>query len=812
MREGSGSTSTNDGFGVSVGLEGGAGGHSGTVTVANSADIQTNGEGAREIIAQSIGGDGGIAGSARVLTTGQADSLAVAVGGGGGSGATSAKVTVGNSGLIITKGKTSDGILAQSIGGGGGVAGSASTIKLPTGGLDNKSASTISVAVGGTGGSGAVAGDVEVTNDGTISTENDTSYGIRAQSIGGGGGVGGATYNVEVQKAQTANTMNVLIGGGGGSGQLAGRVDVFNHGLIMTTGNGSSGISANSIGGGGGDAGSVSSMIILQAQEGGKTNAFELAVGGAGGSGGKGGAVHVVNAPNGTANSGTIITTNRAAHGIFAQSLGGGGGNGSSILSISGSSGAKDSVSIGLNLGGAGGDGNTGGEVTVENAGLIHTKGEGSIGILAQSIGGGGGNGGLVLSANILLKSKEKSPLISIGGIGGAGNDGGHVTVNNSGQIITEGKNADGIVAQSIGGGGGNAGFGVALTGDVKTLVASNLMSLLVGAIGGGNSGVGGQVDVIHSGDITVTGEGSQAIVAESINGGGGHAHFDMSGIAMPSISSAIPDVAIPDLGALDGIPNLVKGEPTNRPVDPVIVAARVGASDATSMNAGKVNISISGTIGSAGNYGSGTTIRSVGGGGGTLTIGGTLVNAEPPPAGSVTAQVIYAVGLGAKNSLDSSGADIDSTHAGQILTTGTGSTGVLLQSIGGGGGSALVNLETEDLTMIDSVRLGLGAVQTSGSDGGIITRTQTGAVFTTKDFSHGALIQSIGGGGGSAIAHVGLVVPPVGPARSRAASMSRDGRRPRQSVQWSFRRRSRRRLCRSAPLAAAAMTAARSI
>jgi hypothetical protein len=383
LREGSGSTATNDGFGVSVGLEGGAGGHSGTVTVANSADIQTNGEGARGIIAQSIGGDGGIAGSARVLTTGQADSLAVAVGGGGGSGATSAKVTVGNSGLIITKGKTSDGILAQSIG-----EGAASPLGLDDQ-ADRRAGQQVRVDDLGRGWRhrriGAVAGDVEVTNDGTISTENarPTASATPNRSAAAAALVvrpttskckGADREHHERSHRRRRRKRPALAG-----------VDVFNHGLIMTTGNGSSGISANSIGGGGGDAGSVSSMIILQAQEGGKTNAFELAVGGAGGSGGKGGAVHVVNAPNGTANSGTIITTNRAAHGIFAQSLGGGGGNGSSVLSISGSSGAKDSVSIGLNLGGAGGDGNTGGEVTVENAGLIHTKGESSIGILAQS-------------------------------------------------------------------------------------------------------------------------------------------------------------------------------------------------------------------------------------------------------------------------------------------------------------------------------------------------------------------------------------------------------------------------------------------
>ena len=770
LKSGSGKDATKNGVAVSVGLEGGAGGRSGLVTVANDADISTDGEDARGIIAQSIGGDGGVAGSARTLTTGQADSVAVAIGGGGGSGAISSKVTVGNSGVIVTEGNTSDGILAQSIGGGGGVAGSATTIKNSVDGLDQKSAVTIAVAVGGSGGDGAIGGDVEVTNDGTIVTLGNTSFGIRAQSIGGGGGVGGASYNVERQKAKDPSTLNILVGGGGGDGQAAGRVDVINHGVIMTSGSGASAISANSIGGGGGDAGSVANLTYVTATAGGKSNALQLAIGGGGGSGGTGGTVHIVNAPNATEDSGTIVTSGSDAHGIFAQSLGGGGGNGSSILSIYKSDGANDSISIGLNIGGAGGTGNTGGEVTVENSGIIRTKGDNSIGILAQSIGGGGGNGGVVLSANILWKSKDKSPLVSIGGIGGAGNDGGHVTVINSGRIITEGKNADGIVAQSIGGGGGNAGLGVALTGDLKTLVGSNLMSLLVGAVGGGTAGVGGQVDVTHSGDITVLGEGSQAIVAESINGGGGSVHFDLSGITVPSVSAAVPGLVIPDLGELNGFPSLVAGEPVNAPVAPVIVAARAGASDATSMNAGKVNISISGTMGAGGDYGSGSTIRSVGGGGGAIGLIGTLVMPEPiPDAGSIRtqsvpllSQFIYAVALGAKNTNDSSGAAITSSHDGTILTTGKAATGVLLQSIGGGGGSALINLKTENASLIDSVRFGLGAVGTSNSTGGDVSRTQKGSIVTTKEMSHGALIQSIGGGGGSAIANVTVIAPRV--------------------------------------------------
>ncbi|MFM5924510.1 MAG: hypothetical protein ACKOPG_10025 [Novosphingobium sp.] len=775
LTSGSGTDSTQNGASVAVGLQGASGGHSAAVVVTNQAAISTNGTGGRGIVAQSIGGDGGIAGSAQTLTTGQANSVAVAVGGSGGAGATSSKVTVTNSGIINTFGESSEGILAQSIGGGGGVGGSARTLKNKVGGLDSKSAGTLSVAVGGGGGDGAIAGDVDVRNFGSIVTTNIKSFGIRAQSIGGGGGVGGATVNIERQQAKSVDSLNVLIGGGGGNGQVAGRVDVLNSGYIRTQGAEAYGISANSIGGGGGDAGSVYNLTVIQPQSSGDSNVLQVAIGGGGGSGGAGGTVHVVNAPTDESLSGSIFTLGAKAHGIFAQSLGGGGGNGSSVFSLDGSTGAADSIAIGINMGGAGGDGNTGGEVTVENSGFIFTSGESSFGILAQSIGGSGGNGGVVLSGNILMKSKDKSPLISIGGIGGAGNDGGHVTVTNTGTINTIGKGGHGIVAQSIGGGGGNAGLAIGATADKRTLIGSNLMALLVGAAGGGQAGVGGQVDVVQAGDISVTGVGSQAIIAESINGGGGHAYFNLTGFSAPSFGSALPDVNIPDLGELTGIPNLVKGEPTNKPVDPVIIGARVGANGASSMSAGKVNVKFAGSAYAGGTFGSGATLRSVGGGGGDLVLTGDLSKPELLQPGYVAADMIYVAGLGAKDTTDSSGADIDSQHAGQITTTGVGATGLLLQSIGGGGGSALVDLQVEDSTILDSVRLGLGAVGTSGSNGGNITRTQTGGVITTEDFANGALIQSIGGGGGSAVARIGLL-PVQNPASQLVAAVQDTG------------------------------------
>src|SRR5690606_16222506 len=173
--------------------------------------------------------------------------------------------------------------------------------------------------------------------------------------------------------------------------------------------------------------------------------------------------------------------------------------------------------------GNAGGTGNLAGDVSVDNGGLIDTSGEGAHGVLAQSIGGGGGNGGVVLSGNLNLTNPVAAPLLSIGGSGGDGGDAGAVAVVNSGSIVTRGAEAHGIVAQSIGGGGGNAGVALAVTGEPGSLVVSNTLAAALGATTmTGTGGAGGTVTVTHTGDITVLGEGSQAIVAESINGGGG--------------------------------------------------------------------------------------------------------------------------------------------------------------------------------------------------------------------------------------------------------------------------------------------------
>ena len=729
------------GGGVSIGIEGGVAAVSDDVTVTTDGVIYTAGDESRGVLAQSIGGGGGIGGSASATLVLAGSGAWMAVGASGGEGAESGDVFVTSKGLIETAGVGSDGILAQAIGGGGGLGGSTRTIGFQIRGGKGDAQNTMTIAVGGAGGEGAIGGQVFADNSGTILTSGEKAFGIRAQSIGGGGGIGGSAVAATLQGWDENNAMELNIGGRGGEGGAGDLVDVTNTGLIYTKGAGAAGISANSIGGGGGDGGMVLSLTILAAGGDKESKRFVSNIGGSGGIGGEGGNVIVRNhVVDGEDYSGVILTEGEKAYGILAQSLGGGGGNGSSVFTLQTGVVAKGSIISSLSLGGTGGSGNKAGSVDVDNDGAIYTQGADAYGILAQSIGGGGGNGGLAIAANAVLTTSapvgdpnSMMPMVSIGGFGGDGGDGGRVYVNNSGAILTEGANAHGLVAQSIGGGGGNANFGFGLSASVSGLVStaiSNTAAFALGNLGGGSGGIGGEVVVDHSGDITVLGDGAMAIKAESINGGGGSLALDLAGVVgMPGV---------PYVGMI-GI----------KPKEEPVIAVRVGAQKATSMNAGKVTVNTTGTFQTAGDHAIVDFAQSLAGGGGTLSMNVDLASIENEIGAMATG---FHVVLGGMDGNDNRAADIASTHTGDLVAFGDLSTGVLAQSIGGGGGRGTMNVTAANGAAMDVVRLDLGAANTQNETGGAIDRTQDGAVVTRGDFSFASVLQSIGGGGGSMV------------------------------------------------------------
>lgn len=436
--------------GISVGGSGGSGKHAGTATLSNSGAVTTMGAGADALVAQSIGGGGGDGGTASSTSINAGElgctyakdagiykckskegeesevevKMALAIGGSGGSGGDGEKVEVTNSGALTTTGKISHGIVAQSIGGGGGTGGDGGlgldawtsnkqVLAIETG-IDDRnelpSYTSMSIAIGGSGGAEGNGETVSVTNSGAIRTLGDNSFGIHAQSIGGGGGKGGAG-------AGTFWT-NATVGGAGGGAYKTGvndggdvNVTLDTGGSIFTSGKGSAGLLAQSVGGGGGIAGDVDDGVGTD--WGGMHVDYGLGVDQPKGSGGDGGDITI-------AIHDTVTTTGDKAHGVYLQSVGGGGG-------VLGADPTTDSNTLSY-VGNNGNDGSSG-EISATLTDSLLVTGERSVGLFAQSVAGGG--------------LTDKSGAVT-------------VNVKKGGRIRASGSAGRAILAQSISGDGSN--------------------------------------------------------------------------------------------------------------------------------------------------------------------------------------------------------------------------------------------------------------------------------------------------------------------------------------------------------------------
>jgi hypothetical protein len=748
---GSGGQGSDDSLGVvtisvTVGGSGGAGGNGGNSQALNTGRIATSGPDSIGILAQSVGGGGGNGGAsvAKSLSIGAtadvpAISVPISVGGSGEASGNGHPVFVSNYGGISTTQDGSEGILAQSIGGGGGNGGdSSAAAAAATAGAGV--AVTLSTSIGGHGGAGGTGGSVTVYNGntgydptfdvqgsaGTITTAGNDAAGIVAQSIGGGGGNGGAgdasskSLTVPDASDNTTIALGVSVGGNAAGGSTGGAVTVTNaaNSSISTDGGGSQGILAQSIGGGGGDAGG--GTVSTSAQ----TGSLDVTVGGGGGNGSNGGLVTVTN-------NGTITTAGGSSDGIAAQSIGGSGGYGGSAdstatvkdssddsssdgsgtsadsaastaasdASSADSSGSSGSTSFGVTVGvgGGGGGSSSGGAVTVTNTNLIQTSGEWSNGILAQSIGGGGGAGGGSTSTET---GGTIGASVSVSGSGGSGGNGASVTVTNSGTLMTIGAFSNGILAQSIGGGGGEGGESNAgMSGSYSVGVGYSSK-----AGGGGN---GGTVNVTDSGTIQTSGEQADAILAQSIGGGGG-----VGGASSGSTTDG-------DYSA----------------------TVSVGGSGGVAGSGGSVTVTTSGpTLATSGVGADAILAQSIGGGGGSGGAGS---------ADSESGTLNLGAGVSGKAGGGGTGGGVTVTNAAQITTSGSEAYGVLAQSIGGGGGVAdEASSSTSNGTFSGTVSVGGNGG--SGNNGGTVTVSDSGAVTTAGTMADAVLVQSIGGGGGA--------------------------------------------------------------
>lgn len=730
-------------IGISVGGQGGASGSGGAVTIntADGSTITTKGHMSEGLKATSVARSGGSAGHVVTATGLSLGSASLAIGGDGGGGGNAAEVTVSSLSEIKTSGYYSSGIAASSIGGGGGSAsGSISGQGLSMGALSG--------VIGGFGGAGGKGGEVNVTSQRNITTEQFHSYGVLAQSIGGAGGSGGYAAQGSGTAGELSGQASMSVGGDGGrGGQSAAVVVEVAQGTIATNDFASYGVLAQSIGGKGGSGGNVYSGNMSFSSD--ASAQVNIDIGGSGANGAK--------ASDATVNNfGAIITKGFYANGILAQSIGGSGGSGGSVYSVKVAADEGSSAKIGVDIGGSGGAGQRASNVGVQNASgatITTTKG-GSIAIEAMSIGGGGGKGGS--AANLYLEpapesSSDSSSLsasidVGIGGKGGAAGNGGTVTVYNAGQLNTGGASSIGISAGSVGGGGGSGGTtssasfsfeGVcsALTSggtvECKEPDDDNVTSVkvsLTAEIGGsgGAAGNGGPVNVTNNGSINTKDDLAYGIEVYSIGGGGGNGAMGALGTeawvnneTLNNIDDAPGNLSfIPDIGD---------------------VSMAIGGSAGATGDGGAISAGGTGSIVTAGDHAFGIHAQSVGGGGGKGGAGVTGLWSQ--------------LTVGGGGSGGGKGGTVSIDQLGSIVTSGDGSMGIFAQSIGGGGGAAGdVEKGFSDSWLDLNIGAGTGVQMSAGGGGeGGDVSVKTAAITTTGDRAHGILAQSVGGSGGIA-------------------------------------------------------------
>ncbi|MCF3933274.1 autotransporter outer membrane beta-barrel domain-containing protein [Acuticoccus sp. M5D2P5] len=728
---------------VAIGGTGSSGGNGGAVSaIFGGGAVETAGADATAVFLQSIGGGGGDGSRA----IGYGTLIGISLGGAGGRGGAGGTISVADSGgapaALVTRGDIARGLALQSVGGGGGEGGNAIT----GAGVNVVNAA---IALGGRGGQGGAGGSLAVNTAATVSTAGRLATGVELLSVGGGGGTSGTTV---AASGLTLLNVGVALGGAGGDGGAGGRVDATLRGRVGTRGDGATGISAQSIGGGGGRSGDVFNATALN------TLSVAVTVGGGGGRGGSGGHVTL-------RSDGGVATTGSDATGLEALSIGGGGG--STGLTVTADAASLQSAAV--TVGGSGGVAGRGGAVEVIATGVVTTEGSGARGILASSIGGGGGvSNATVAGTGIALLGNVG---VAVGGSGGAGGEAGAVNVSARRDVTTRGSNAGAIVASSIGGGGGSAGMTIA--GTAQSPVAANVT---VGGAGGGGA-TAGAVTVVTSGTVSTAGHNSAGISAMSVGGGGGDTGMTMSGSGITGASIPVtvgqdagrggtagnvsvttrsvstlgrnsPGILASSTGGGGGSAGSVVSVPL---LQLATVPVAVGGAGGAGGTAGNVAARLeSGRVSTANSFSAGIVAQSIGGNGGT---GGSAlqgsISASPAaniPSGSIAVVVGGAGGAGGE------GGRVNLISLGAVRTAGLVSPGLVAQSIGGNGGiGGSVTTGNISFTGGTSGQLGVTVGGSGGAgakaSGVIVNSRQT--IVTEGDLSDGIVAQSIGGNGG---------------------------------------------------------------
>ncbi|MEG1768765.1 MAG: autotransporter outer membrane beta-barrel domain-containing protein, partial [Comamonas sp.] len=640
-----------------------------TVTLTNTANIETSGGASPGLVAQSVA-SGGLATSTSTATLGGSPS------GSDGSSVTLCTISsgctaaTGSGAAITTTGDASIGLLAQSIGGGGGAvlaSGNAVTATYKEGtGLGGKLLSAQNINVNTSGGGAA---------------------GQLFQSIGGGGAVVSAY-------SSTSNSSYASSMGGSGKGSNGGEVSVYTYDLpTVTTGVNAPGLVVQSIGSGGGYY-SATNLAANSAMG----TSFTL------GSNTGAGAANNVTAVLGTRGVATPFSTAGAnSPGVVVQSIGGGGG-----ISLMASTATTASGTISGQLGQTGGNGNSN-AVNLSGYTTVNTTGQQSPGVVVQSITNGGG-----MAAVAGYDGNLFSGTVRLGSTGGDNNPTGPASANLSGgSITTTGAQSPALILQDIAGGGG-----------LSMVRATNVTLGGLTNSSPYSSNTQASATVTNGASINTSGVGSIGIVAQSIAGGGGLAYgatgkSTLGGAPSGSNGQAVAVTSNASITTSGDNAFGILAQSVGGGGGAVITntASNTGTFGNGVGHAGAVTVNVNAAIITSGAGAHGVVAQSVAGGGGLVTNGTTTVFGGGTRGNSGVVKVVVG-----------SGGSIKTLATGTVGIKAMSSTDPVFEIaagasvIGGAGGAAL-----ESEGPINELH-NSGSVSTADGVAGMAMRTLSGS------------------------------------------------------------------------------------
>ena len=171
----------------------------------------------------------------------------------------------------------------------------------------------------------------------------------------------------------------------------------------------------------------------------------------------------------------------------------------------------------------------------------------------------------------------------------------------------------------------------------------------------------------------------------------------------------------------------------------------RSAAPAGTGGTGGAVTINNKGLVATLGQDAFGVFAQSVGGGGGTGGAGDASASAN-----NAMSSYGASLAIGGRGGTGGDAGIVGLINSGAITTKGDGADAVFAQSVGGGGGVGSGGVATANGGKL-SIAVGVGGSGGAGGDGNTATVTNSGSIVTRGTDSIGISVQSIGGGGGKA-------------------------------------------------------------